>query len=230
MLNDFNTNLQFMVFILQVQTYFFIFNSKLLFMNNKILILFAHPLYEKSRANHQLIENIPVNDFITFHDLYEKYPDFNIDIEYEKNLLSKHDIIIWHHPFYWYSAPPLLKQWMDMVLEFGWAYGPGGAALKGKYVFNVITTGGTREVYAKDGNNRFTIREFLAPYDQTAHLCKMIYLPPYAMQGTHRLTEEQLKLYGENYNKLLKALSDGFFDVDVMNEYEFMNDWISKTL
>ena len=57
--------------------------------------------------------------------MYEKYPDFNIDVDYEKKLLEKNQIIIWQHPFYWYSAPPLLKQWIDLVLEFGWAYGPG---------------------------------------------------------------------------------------------------------
>jgi glutathione-regulated potassium-efflux system ancillary protein KefG len=108
----------------------------------KVLILFAHPRFEKSRANLALVEQIPVSDQLTFHDLYEKYPDFNIDVEYEKKLLLEHDIIIWHHPFYWYSCPPLLKQWIDMVLEFGWAYGPGGTFLKDKIIFNCITSGG----------------------------------------------------------------------------------------
>ena len=84
-----------------------------------------------------LVQQIPDIPEITFHDLYEKYPDFNIDIENEKKLLADHQIIIWHHPFYWYSAPPLLKQWIDLVLEFGWAYGPGGDALEGKILFQL---------------------------------------------------------------------------------------------
>jgi glutathione-regulated potassium-efflux system ancillary protein KefG len=52
---------------------------------DKVLILFAHPRLEKSRVNRMLIKHIPKRDNITFHDLYENYPDFNIDIEYEKN-------------------------------------------------------------------------------------------------------------------------------------------------
>ena len=45
---------------------------------NKILILFSHPLFEKSQANKALVDNIPKSENITFHDLYEEYPDFDI--------------------------------------------------------------------------------------------------------------------------------------------------------
>src|SRR5687767_1197669 len=99
-------------------------------MRQRVLIIFAHPRFEKSRANNALVGALRGIDGVTFHDLYERYPDFNVDLEFEKQLLLDHDVIIWHHPFYWYSAPPLLKQWIDIVLEFGWAYGPGGVALK----------------------------------------------------------------------------------------------------
>ena len=98
----------------------------------KILVLFSHPKYEKSRVNSTLIEHIKDKKNVTFHDLYEQYPDFHIDVSKEKQLLEQHDIIIWHHPFYWYSCPPLMKQWIDMVLEFNWAYGPEGKALQNK--------------------------------------------------------------------------------------------------
>jgi glutathione-regulated potassium-efflux system ancillary protein KefG len=67
-------------------------------MPNKILILFAHPLFEKSNANDVLVKSIPNSANITFHDLYENYPNFDIDIRREQELLSRHDIIIWHHP------------------------------------------------------------------------------------------------------------------------------------
>jgi glutathione-regulated potassium-efflux system ancillary protein KefG len=194
-------------------------------MPNKILILFAHPKFEKSAINSVLIKSIPDDSNITFHDLYEEYPDFNIDIESEKKLLSDNQIIIWQHPFYWYSAPPLLKQWLDLVLEFGWAYGPGGNALQGKFIFNSITAGGQRSAYSKEGHNRFTIKELLAPFNQTAILCKMIYLPPFVVHGTHRILKEELELYGQQYNKLLKSLLNGDYSVDEIMKYHYMNDW-----
>jgi glutathione-regulated potassium-efflux system ancillary protein KefG len=189
----------------------------------KILIIFAHPRLERSRANMLLLKHIPDQDNITLHDLYEKYPDFNIDVEAEKELLGRHDVIVWHHPFYWYSCPPLLKQWIDMVLEFGWAYGPGGIALKDKLIFNTITTGGARESYGPEGHNRFTIKELLAPFEQTARLCKMTYLPPFAVQGTHKLTDEQLLGFAEQYTTLLTRMSENFC-ADIMSKQVFLND------
>ena len=196
---------------------------------NKLLILFAHPRFEQSRSNAALLRELPQHDQLTFHDLYELYPDFNIDIRAEKELLQRHDIIVMHHPFYWYSIPPLLKQWIDMVLEFGWAYGPGGTALKGKTVFNVITSGGTREVYQREGRNRFTVREFLAPVEQTVHLCHMKYLPPFAVQGTHKLSREKLLELADDYRELLHRMLHSELDVQRLQQFEFLNDWIAET-
>ena len=189
---------------------------------SKILVIFAHPRLEKSKINRSLISVIPLSSEITFQDLYELYPDFNIDVEAEKKLLLEHDIVILMHPFYWYSSPPLLKQWIDMVLEFGWAYGPGGTALKGKWGFNVISTGGTEEVYQQGARNRFTIREFLAPFDQTVHLCGMEYLPPFTIQGTHRLSDEQFAEKKSNLANLFQGLLESKWSLDELKNVEFL--------
>lgn len=196
-------------------------------MPNKILILFAHPRFEKSRANRMLIDHIPKNENITFHDLYELYPNFNIDIEYEKKLLNDHQIIVWHHPIFWYGCPPLLKQWIDMVLEFGWAYGPGGTALSGKYVFNSLTTGGAREAYQHEGRNRFTVKEFLAPFDQTVNLCKMHFLPPFTVQGTHRLSLEDLTKHANDFHDILVRLVNADLTTENFSSFESLNDWLT---
>jgi glutathione-regulated potassium-efflux system ancillary protein KefG len=196
-------------------------------MANKILILFAHPRFERSANNLLLVKQIPAIPEITFHDLYEKYPDFNIDIEKEKRLLTEHQIIIWHHPFYWYSAPPLLKQWIDLVLEFGWAYGPGGVALEGKIIFNSITLGGPRSAYTRSGYNRFTVRELLYPLEQTANLCKMIWLPPFTVHGTHRISEEEKTRTAGQYGILLERFVSGNFSVNEIQKHEYMNDWLT---
>lgn len=190
----------------------------------KILVLFAHPKLEQSKANTTLIKEVMHMDGVTFHDLYQEYPDFNIHIEREKELLLAHDVIVWHHPFYWYSCPPLLKQWIDMVLEYNWAYGPKGKALWGKICFNAITTGGTRELYCATGNNHFTIREFLRPFEQTATLCGMDYLPPFALMGTHQLNSSEYQDYAIKYQKLLQLLRNGepheqLVESDFLNEH-----------
>ena len=114
----------------------------------KALILFAHPRYEKSRANRALISALSDLEQVTVHDLYETYPDFNIDANREQLLLQEHQIIVWHFPLYMYSAPAMFKQWMDLVLEHGWAHGGNTYSLKNRLVFCAITTGGTRASYA----------------------------------------------------------------------------------
>ncbi len=196
----------------------------------KILILFAHPRFEHSVVNRALVKVAREVPNITFHDLYEYYPDFNIDISHEKNLLLSHDVVVWHHPFYWYSCPPLLKQWIDLVLEFNWAYGPLGDKLSGKFIFNVITTGGARGAYLANGRNRFTVNQLLAPFDQTAYLCKMNYLPPFAVQGTHRINHEELQQHADSYGRLLKFLADESNDLALLKDYAMLNDFFNKSL
>ena len=199
-------------------------------MATKILYLFAHPLFEKSRVNKTLMRNVRHFKNITFRDLYEEYPEFNIDVVLEKELLLQHDLIVWHHPFYWYSCPPLLKQWIDMVLEVGWAYGPGGTALRGKKLIQIITTGGPMSAYNEKGYNRFTIREFLAPFEQTALLCNLEYTPPFVIHGTHRLSGEEIHQSAILFNRLLELLSNELFNPSNYQKLTYMNEaCIAKT-
>jgi glutathione-regulated potassium-efflux system ancillary protein KefG len=153
---------------------------------NKILILFAHPAFKRSKINAALREAVENLEGITFHDLYASYPDFLIDISHEQALCEVHDIIVFQHPFYWYSTPAILKEWLDLVLEHGWAYGSTGKALAGKISFQALTAGGDASTYCTGGSNLFTIREFTTPFRATANLCRMEWLPPFAVLGIHR--------------------------------------------
>ncbi len=189
-----------------------------------VLILFAHPALEKSRVNKRLIRAVENIDNITLHDLYEEYPDFDVDIKREQQLLIEHDLIILHHPFYWYSTPALLKQWEDLVLEHGWAYGSKGNALVGKKLMQVITTGGSARAYEKDSLNKHTVHEFLVPIEQSFKLCGMICLPPFLIQGTHRLDDDKIEIYAEQYSSLLQNLSQDKYDYDEMIKYRVTNE------
>lgn len=193
----------------------------------KILILFAHPRFEHSRSHATLLRYLPTDSDITFHDLYEHYPGFNIPITREQQLLLAHDVILWQHPLYWYSCPPLLKQWIDLVLTHGWAYGPGGNALAGKAVANVITTGGTRTAYTPEGHHQFTLSEFLRPFQRTTTLCHMQYLPPFVVHGSHNLEPDTLAAYGQAYARLLNALKERIPSATELASLTYLNDWIN---
>ena len=192
---------------------------------NRILILFAHPAFERSRVHRSLIEAISQLEGITINDLYEKYPEFDIDIEKEKELLLQHPVIIWQHPLFWYSGPALLKQWQDLVLEHGWAYGRQGHALHGKKIFNAITSGAEMEAYSPAGFQHSPIRDFLLPFERTAELCRMIYLPPFWVPGTHKLSPEQIKKYSDQYRELLILIRDS--DNNKMLSVHFLNELVT---
>ncbi len=190
----------------------------------RILILFAHPLLEKSRVHAELLKTAKTVPDVTVNDLYERYPEFDIDIDREKELLTAHDIIIWQHPFYWYSAPPLLKHWQDVVLQHGWAYGKKGYALDGKKAFNMLTSGAPEESYQPGGFHKYTIHEFLRPFERTAELCRMSYWPPFWIHGVHVMPDEIIMQHCQQYRHMLTALTKDIFSEQEIRSNGLMND------
>lgn len=191
---------------------------------SRVLILFAHPNLQSSRVHRRLLAHVPDVDGVTFHDLYEAYPRLHIDVDREQALAEAHDVLVFQHPFFWYSTPPLLKQWQDVVLEHGWAYGSEGIALRGKSLLNVVSTGATSEAYRPDGHNRFTVRQLLVPIEKTARLCGMTYLPPFVIYGTHRLSPEDIEAEARRYGALIRGLHDDTLETERFLEADTLND------
>ena len=192
-----------------------------------IIILLFHPLLHKSRVNRQLIRSVEDLDGVMVRNMYDLYPEFHIDVRTEQQLLLEHEVILWQHPFYWYSSPSLLKEWIDLVLEHGFAYGREGKSLMDKKVMSAISAGGRRDVYREGGLRRFTIRQLLAPFEQTVHLCNMEYLPPFVVHGTHLLDEAGIRQAGEEYRKVIISLRDGIFSPEDLSRHEYVNDIIA---
>jgi glutathione-regulated potassium-efflux system ancillary protein KefG len=181
----------------------------------RVLVLFAHPVLERSRVNRRLVDAVRHLPGVTVRDLYELYPTLAIDVQDEQAALVEHDVIVFQHPFYWYSCPAILKEWQDLVLEHGWAYGAGGTQLRGKITLNAITTGGPEAAYRRGGYNRFTVRELLSPWDQTAHLCGMRFLAPFAVHASLRVVgDDDLAPHRARYIQLIEALRDDRIDLD----------------
>ncbi|CAN5890713.1 glutathione-regulated potassium-efflux system oxidoreductase KefF [soil metagenome] len=180
-----------------------------------VLVITAHPQMEQSRINRRLMHSArtlpikPVSESsgdgagnaepnapaVIVRDLYALYPDYLIDVAAEQALLADAQLIVWQHPIHWYSMPPLMKLWLDDVLAFGWAYGPGGNALRGKDLWLVATTGGPEDSYHPASYNRYFFDAFLPPYEQTASLCGMRFLPPLVLHGAHRLEQDEIEAH-----------------------------------
>lgn len=182
--------------------------------SRRILVLFAHPSQARSEVNSLLFHTAGQHPAVTAVDLYAEYPDFNIKIDREQQRLLNHDVVIFQFPIYWYSTPALLKEWQDLVLEYGFAYGKDGDVLKGKLFLCAVSAGGREEAYQSDGFNHFTLRQLLQPLEQMASITQMEYLPPFALFGSRTAKEEhRITRHSVLWSSLLNALADNNLDI-----------------
>ncbi len=193
-------------------------------MVTKVLVLFAHPAQRRSEVNVQMARIAEWVPGVTLVDLYAEYPAFDIDVDAEQARLVDHDVIVFQHPLFWYSTPAILKEWQDLVLEYGFAYGEHGDKLQGKLLFSATTTGGPEAAYRAEGYNHFTLRQLLAPIEQTASLCGMRYLPPFALFRARSAREhDTIEPHLEAWEHLLEGLVNDRIDLDRAERADLLN-------
>jgi glutathione-regulated potassium-efflux system ancillary protein KefF len=168
-------------------------------------VLAAHPNWRESRANKRLFKAAQAAPGVRVQDLYGAYPDYDIDIAAEQRSIEAAQLVVLLHPIQWYSMPALMKLWTDEVLTHGWAYGREGTALRGKDLWLVVTTGGPEASYHPQGYNRYFFDAFLPPYEQTAALCGMRFLPPLVLHGSHRASLADLDAHAAVFGERLRT-------------------------
>jgi glutathione-regulated potassium-efflux system ancillary protein KefF len=174
-----------------------------------VLVMVAHSRLQHSLVNAPLAETARSLMGVTVHDLYEEYPDFFIDAAREQQLLTQARSVVLQFPVQWYSCPALLKEWLDVTLTEGWAYGPGGTALAGKKLLLAVSAGGPEDSYHPSSYNARTMAEFLLPFAQTAGLCGMEYLPFLCFYSAHHPDALLLEAHRQQYRQQLEALVNG---------------------
>jgi glutathione-regulated potassium-efflux system ancillary protein KefF len=173
-----------------------------------IYLVAAHPNWRDSRVNHLLLDAARNQSHVQVCDLYGRYPDYHIDVATEQAHLAAAKLVVLVHPIQWYSMPALQKLWLDEVLTYGWAYGEGGHALRGKDLWLVATTGGPEHSYHPGGYNRYFFDAFLPPYEQTAALCGMRFLPPLILHGAHTVRADTVKEHVATFSEHLASYPD----------------------
>ncbi len=140
----------------------------------KILIVVGHPYWKDSVANRAIVDEfMRLNPGAVVSNIAELYPDGNIDVEAEQKKLLEADKVILQFPIMWYSCPSVMHRWMEEVLTYGFAYGPGGDKLKGKRLIASFTSGSAADMYSRYGAQRMTIDELMPPLAGIANLCRM---------------------------------------------------------
>lgn len=170
----------------------------------KVALYLVHPEFEnESRINKALINAVKELDNVNVYNLYEKYPQFNIDVKAEQEILLQNDVILFQFPLFWFGSPSLLKEWFDQILETNFAYGEH-FALENKKFAIATTAGGAAQNYRNLG---FTVEEFLKPFHGTANYIKMQYQQPFVVHNTFVLSDEELAVITDNYVQYIKELS-----------------------
>lgn len=175
----------------------------------KTLVIVAHPDISQSLINKRwLAELSRYPHQYTVHQLYLAYPDGKIDIAREQQLVEAHDRIVFQFPFYWFSCPPMLKQWMDEVLTFGWAYGSkSGYKAGGKQIALAITAGIDEEEYRAAGKYKYTLKELTAPFELTFAYIHADYKGFYAYYGIElNASETWIERSIPGYRRFLESL------------------------
>lgn len=157
------------------------------------LVIVSHPDVEDSASQQYLLRAIEHEPTVTIHVLEQAYPNGEIDIQKEQELLQKHHRIVFQFPLYWYSTPPLLKKWQDEVLTDTFAF--GGIAsppqLKGKEFLLVSVIGAKKEEYQTGGREGFSLDALMTPFQALAHKTQMQYKRPLYIHQFAYLSEKE---------------------------------------
>ncbi len=189
----------------------------------RVILYYAHPGQKFSQVNAEMYAVSGLVEGLTRVDLYAEYPRFEVNPDREQKRLLEHDIIVFQYPLFWYSTPSLIKEWQDIVLEHGFAYGTGGTRLEGKRLMLAVTAAGPQEAFSPQGYQHHHLRTFLRPLQQMASLCGMRFLPPYVLYGALREARAgHAGAHVQGYRRLLEGLRDGRLGEAEAEEYEVL--------
>tara|TARA_Y100001001_G_C7999605_1_gene305781 strand:- start:182 stop:742 length:561 start_codon:yes stop_codon:yes gene_type:complete len=174
----------------------------------RALVVYAHPRHQTSRACRRLLDAIRDLEEVTLCDLYEEYPDFHINIGKEQQRLREHQLVVFLFPLYWYSAPSLLKEWQDRVLNFALDDVPGRAGeehdpLVGRMLWVVTSAGASFTSFSEEGGNRHPLDAYLLPYEQTARVCGMAWQKPFTVCQARRKPQSVLEQQAHSFRSIL---------------------------
>ena len=188
-------------------------------------IFLFHPNLDQSTVNLRLAQAAEGQEGVQIRDLYGLYPDFEIDVNAEQDILEASDRIVLQFPMYWYSCPPLLKKWEDDILTYGWAYGTNGDALHGKELLIAVSPGAPAAHYTRISAGRrsmtdlllgrrpgrdesvsgYRVTDLLRPFQATSNLIGTRFVTPFVTAGAMSIGDAELAARAEDYAAYLTA-------------------------
>jgi putative NADPH-quinone reductase len=179
-------------------------------MAHPVLFVFAHPDISRSRANKAFAGLARTIEGVEVYNLYARYPDLYVSGAEDREKLEGAAGIVLQFPIYWYAGPALLKEWIDRTFASGWAYGRGGAALRGKKLLISITTGSQSDAYGPEGVHSHPVNDYLKPYAQIARFCGMKWQRPLVFHHARGASDPALAKHRDQLRDRLEKLVASF--------------------
>ena len=153
----------------------------------------AHPHMQASRVNcaPRARDRRLATERVELRDLYALYPDYLVDVDAEQAAPAQARLVVWMHLVHWYGMPPLLCAVDRRRARFGWAYGPGEALRSTARTSGSSPRPAVRRIRIARQLQPLLLRRLPAPYEQTAMLCGMRFVPPLVLHGAHRVDDDE---------------------------------------
>lgn len=146
----------------------------------KTLVIVSHPYPEQSKvimALQKAAEGLPDVSVRNLEALYGHDTE-SFDVAAEQQAHEGVDRVVYLFPIHWFNLTPMLKAYLNKVWSYGWAFGPGGTALKGKEMQVVVSAGASAHTYSAKGLVQSTIGDVLTPMKASALYVGMTYAEP----------------------------------------------------
>ena len=125
---------------------------------------------------------------VEVRSLYDLYPDFAIDVEAEQAALLRADIVVWQHPLYWYSVPPLMQALVRQGARARLGRTAKAARAARQVCQWVTTTGGDRARVLPGGIHGHPLStRSSAPSRRPRASVGMRWEPPLVLHGAQRI-------------------------------------------
>jgi len=166
-----------------------------------VLVLLAHPNITKSKANAALSKSASEVEGVQVVNIY----DYPVTPDAYRDAVTQAKTLVFEFPLYWMSSPHLLKQWTDEVFM---AF-VGEGLVKGKSLMVVTTTGSEESAYQHGGRNKYTMEEYLRPFEGQANHAEMVWEKPFvvygqSVEGAETRLAEGCKAYKARLEQLAK--------------------------
>ncbi|MCH5462421.1 NAD(P)H-dependent oxidoreductase [Lactobacillus sp. LC28-10] len=185
----------------------------------KTLVVVGHPQIEDSSTQQFLKEAANLPDVI-----WHPVTSFAVNVAAEQALIKQADRLVLQFPLYWYSAPAILKNWLDQVLTRHFVYPAAMGGLVGKELGIAVSLGSPAKNFAAGAGEDFSISQIMIPFQALANKTQMTFLPTFIIDQfgyqsddtkanllidyQRYLTQERLGHFDDKTNWLIGQLTD----------------------